>query len=72
MIAYSFLTLLTVLFALNMGGGNFAASFAAAHGSKILSIRKAQVLFVIFVELEIAQESEIICEWHIFVKLLSN
>ena len=31
MIKYSFLTLLIILFALNMGGGNFAASFAAAH-----------------------------------------
>lgn len=32
-----------------MGGSNFAASFAAAHGGKILSKRKAQILFVIFV-----------------------
>ena len=49
MIQYSFLTLLAVLFALNMGGGNFAASFAAAHGGRILSKKKAQLLFIIFV-----------------------
>ena len=49
MITYSFLIVLTILFALNMGGGNFAASFAATHGSKILSKRKAQILFAIFV-----------------------
>ncbi len=49
MIKYSLLTTLVVLFALNMGGGNFAASFAAAHGGGILSKRKAQLLFVIFV-----------------------
>jgi len=38
-----------VLFALNMGGGNFAASFAAAHGGNLLTRRRAQILFVIFV-----------------------
>ena len=32
-----------------MGGGNFAASFAAAHGGRILSKRKSQLLFLIFV-----------------------
>jgi sulfate permease len=32
-----------------MGGGNFAASFAAAYGGKIISKRKAQLLFAIFV-----------------------
>lgn len=49
MIKYTLLTLLVVLFAVNMGGSNFAASFAAAYGSKILSRRKAQVLFAVFV-----------------------
>ena len=32
-----------------MGGGNFATSFAAAYGGNLLTRRKAQVLFVIFV-----------------------
>ncbi len=41
--------MITVLFALNMGSSNFAASFAAAHGGGILSERKARVLFCIFV-----------------------
>ena len=49
MIKYGFLMILVSLFALNMGGGNFAASFAVAHGGKIISKRKAQVLFAIFV-----------------------
>jgi len=38
-----------VLFALSMGGSNFGASFAAAYGGKILTRKKAQLLFVIFV-----------------------
>lgn len=46
---YIILTFLVILFALNMGGGNFAASFAAAHGGRILSRRKAQILFSVFV-----------------------
>jgi len=46
---YGILTLLVILFALNMGGANFAASFAAAHGGRILTKRKAQLLFIIFV-----------------------
>lgn len=49
MILYAFLITLTILFAVNMGGSNFGASFAAACGSKILSQRKAQILFVICV-----------------------
>ncbi len=49
MIKYGILTLLLILFALNMGGNNFAASFAAAYGGKILTRRKAQILFAIFV-----------------------
>ncbi len=32
-----------------MGGGNFAASFAAAHGGRVLTKKKAQILFAIFV-----------------------
>lgn len=46
---YSFLIALVILFALNMGGGNFAASFAAAHGGKIITKKRAQILFAIFV-----------------------
>lgn len=46
---YAFLTVLVALFALNMGGSNFGASFAAAQGGRILSRKKAQVLFIIFV-----------------------
>lgn len=46
---YILLSILVALFALNMGGGNFAVSFAAAHGSRILSKRKAQILFAVFV-----------------------
>lgn len=49
MIKYYILILLVILFALNMGGSNFAASFAAAHGGKIISKRRAQILFTIFV-----------------------
>lgn len=49
MIKYSLLILLVTLFALNMGGSNFGASFAAAYGGRILSKRKAQILFAIFV-----------------------
>jgi sulfate permease len=32
-----------------MGGSNFAASFAAAHGGKVLSKKRGQILFAIFV-----------------------
>jgi len=32
-----------------MGGSNFGASFAAAHGSRIITKNKAQILFTIFV-----------------------
>lgn len=32
-----------------MGGSNFAASFAAAHGGRLISKRKAQILFGLFV-----------------------
>jgi sulfate permease len=49
MIKYIFLTLLVTLFALNMGGSNFGASFAAAHGGRIITKRGAQFLFIIFV-----------------------
>ena len=49
MLKYSFLIILVSLFALNMGGSNFGASFAAAHGGGILSKRKAQILFAIFI-----------------------
>lgn len=49
MIKYSILTILAVLFALNMGGSNFAASFSAAHGGGLISKRKAQILFFVFV-----------------------
>jgi sulfate permease len=49
MIRYIFLALLAVLFALNMGGANFGASFAAAHGGRIITKRKAQFLFTVFV-----------------------
>ena len=49
MIKYSILILLVLLFSLNMGGSNFAVSFAAAHGGRVLSKRKSQILFAIFV-----------------------
>lgn len=49
MIKYSILTVLVILFALNMGGSNFAASFAAAYGGKIITKKRAQILFVLFV-----------------------
>jgi len=48
-ISYGVLALLVVLFALNMGGSNFAASFAAAHGGRIITKGKAQALFAVFV-----------------------
>jgi sulfate permease len=43
------LIILVTLFALNMGGSNFGASFATTQGGRILSKKKAQILFVIFV-----------------------
>lgn len=46
---YGLLIILAVLFALNMGGSNFGASFAAAHGGRIITKRKAQLLFIVFV-----------------------
>ena len=49
MIRYSILALLVIFFALNMGGSNFGASFAAAHGGKVLTKKRAQLLFIIFV-----------------------
>lgn len=49
MMAYGALIIVSILFAVNMGGSNFGASFAAACGSKILTPKKAQYLFVICV-----------------------
>lgn len=46
---YTGVIILTILFAINMGGSNFGASFAAAYGSKIISQKKAQMLFMFFV-----------------------
>lgn len=43
------LSAIIAFFAMNMGGGNFAASFAAAYGGRILTKGRAQVLFIIFV-----------------------
>ena len=41
--------LLAVFFTINMGGASFAASFAAAYGSKLINRRKAGLLFLTFV-----------------------
>ena len=49
MILYGAIFVLVILFVLNMGGSNFGASFAAAHGGKILTKKRAQLLFIIFV-----------------------
>lgn len=49
MILYGAISVLVIFFVLNMGGSNFGASFAAAHGGKILTKKKAQFLFVVFV-----------------------
>ena len=49
MALYGTLFVLLILFVLNMGGSNFGASFAAAYGGKILTKKKAQFLFIIFV-----------------------
>ena len=46
---YGALALLVAFFALNMGGSNFGASFAAAHGGKIVTKKRAQILFIIFI-----------------------
>lgn len=43
------LVVLTILFALNMGTGNFATSFAAAHGVGLVTTVRARILFIIFV-----------------------
>jgi sulfate permease len=48
-IIYTALVLLAIFFALNMGGSNFGASFAAAHGGRIVTKRRAQFLFIVFV-----------------------
>lgn len=40
---------LAVFFAMNMGGANFAASFAAPYGGKMISRGRAQLLFTVFV-----------------------
>ncbi|NQT95033.1 MAG: inorganic phosphate transporter [Candidatus Omnitrophica bacterium] len=45
---YIILIILVSLFSLNMGGGNFGASFAAAYGGNIITKRRAQLLFGIF------------------------
>ncbi len=43
------LSAIIAFFAINMGGGNFAASFAAAYGGRVVTKRRAQILFIIFV-----------------------
>jgi len=45
------LIVLAVFFALNMGGANFAAAFAAPYGGKIIGRKKAALLFTLFVTL---------------------
>lgn len=47
--SYVILALATMLFAINMGGANFSVSFAPAYGSGVISVRKAQLLFILFV-----------------------
>ena len=42
-----------IFFSLNMGGSSFAASMATACGSGVLSKRKAQMLFVILIVVEV-------------------
>lgn len=49
MLKYIFLALIVSLFALNMGGSNFAAAFGAAIGGKTLSQKVAKVLFILSV-----------------------
>lgn len=49
MINYVLITFLALFFALNMGGGTFAASFGAAYGGKVLNEKVVQLLFIIFV-----------------------
>jgi len=49
MVKYGFLTLLVILFAMNMGGSGIAPSFAASYGSKIIKKKFAVILFTIFV-----------------------
>lgn len=46
---YLVLMLLVALFALNMGGSNFGASFAAAYGGGVITKRRAQILFFVFI-----------------------
>lgn len=41
--------ILALFFALNMGGSNVAASYAAAYGSRMLSFRRVIVFFLVFV-----------------------
>ncbi|HDL64567.1 MAG TPA: hypothetical protein ENH12_04170 [Proteobacteria bacterium] len=45
---YSLILIFALLFALNLGGGNFAASFVAARGGGIISHLKSSILFLIF------------------------
>ncbi len=48
---YLLIIIFAALFALNLGGGNFAASFVAASGGGIISRGKATVLFIVFASL---------------------
>ncbi len=45
---YVLIILFSIIFALNLGAGNFAVSFVAARGGRVLSPLKAAGLFIIF------------------------
>lgn len=45
---YILILIFSILFALNLGGGNFAASFVAARGVRGISPLKSSILFLIF------------------------
>lgn len=51
MLMLGLILVLSVFFAMNMGGANIAGSFAAAYGSRLISRPKAALLFGIFVML---------------------
>ena len=48
---YLLIIIFAIIFALNLGGGNFAASFVAASGCRIISRAKATALFIGFAAL---------------------
>ncbi len=48
-IQYSLLSIIVLFFAMNMGGSNIVPAFAASYGAKLITHRRAVILFTFFV-----------------------